>query len=261
MKIIDMHNHAFVEKISKKAVTNLANFYNANLNSQKGTYEDLKYNVEKAKIDKFLFCASATNPHQVVSLNNYIISHLEPCNIGFGSIHIDFENPVEEIKRIISLGVRGLKLHPDFQEFNADDPRLEPIYLYCRDNAIPILIHTGDKRFTYSSPKRVRNVIDNFKGIKIIAAHLGGYNQWEDSKKYLCGQDVYFDTSSTISSLGVKESVKIIRAHGADKIFFGTDYPMTTHEEELKNFLNLGLTEKEQELILHKNAEKFLDIK
>lgn len=260
MKIIDMHNHAFADKISEKAVINLGNFYEFPPLSQKGTYQDLKDNIKKAKIDKFLFCATATTPHQVVNLNNYIISHLENCNIGFGSIHIDFENPIDEIKRITSLGIAGIKLHPDFQKFNADDIKLEKIYSYCRDNNIPILIHAGDKRFDYSSPKRIRNIIDNFKGIKIIAAHLGGYSRWEESKKYLCGQNIFFDTSSAIAFLTSNESVNMIRNHGADKIFFGTDYPITTNLEELKRFLALHLTEKEQEAILYKNAENFLQL-
>lgn len=259
MKIIDMHNHAFAEKISDKAVTNLGKFYNFDLVGKKGTYEDLKYNIKKAGIEKFLFCATATTVNQVENLNNYILAHLESDNIGFGSMHKDYENPIEEIKRITSLGIRGIKLHPDFQRFCADDEKLEPIYSYCRDNKIPILIHSGDKRFDFSSPKRIRNIIDNFKGIKLIAAHLGGYSEWEESKKYLCGQNVYFDTSSAIAFLDPKESAEIIRYHGADKVFFGTDYPVTTHEEELERFFKIPLTEKEREAILYNNAAKFLE--
>lgn len=148
MKIIDMHNHAFVEKIAEKAVKNLGEFYEFDLH-QKGTYEDLKYNIKKAGIDKFLFCATATSAHQVTNLNNYVISHLESCNIGFGSIHKDFENPVGEIRRITALGIKGIKLHPDFQQFNIDDEKMFPVFEYCRDEKIPLLIHSGDKRYDF----------------------------------------------------------------------------------------------------------------
>jgi uncharacterized protein len=53
---------------------------------------------------------------------------------------------------------------------------------------------------------------------------------------------------------------EMIKAHGADKVLFGTDYPMWSHEEELERFYSLGLTDEERELILWKNAAKLLGI-
>jgi predicted TIM-barrel fold metal-dependent hydrolase len=94
----------------------------------------------------------------------------------------------------------------------------------------------------------------------LIAAHFGGYTEWDESMKWLVGQDIYFDTSSTLEWLPLDKANKMIRAHGVEKFLFASDFPMWDHEEELERFNRLDLTDEEREMILHKNAEKLLNI-
>jgi hypothetical protein len=175
------------------------------------------------------------------------------CFIGLGTMHPDLDNIDSEIDRIISMGLRGIKLHPDFQEFNIDDESMMPIY-GAAAGKLPILIHMGDEVKTSSRPKRLARVLDLFPDLTVIAAHLGGYQMWDESLEYLAGRNVYFDTSSSLFCLDKEKAVEIIRRHGVEKVLFGTDYPMWTHEDELERFDNLGLSEDERRLILYKNA-------
>ena len=77
---------------------------------------------------------------------------------------------------------------------------------------------------------------------------------WDEAMEYLVGKNVYFDTSSTLCRLDEAKALYIIRKHGAERVLFGTDYPMWSHEEEVERFYRLPLTEEERELILWKNA-------
>ncbi|MDP4109220.1 MAG: amidohydrolase family protein, partial [Bacillota bacterium] len=140
-----------------------------------------------------------------------------------------------------------------------DDPDMMPVYK-ALEGKLPVLIHMGDEHRDSSSPKRLRKVLDLFPGLTVIAAHLGGYRKWDDSIKYLLGKNVYFDTSSSLFMLDKLKATEIIRGHGVKKVLFGSDYPMWSHEEELRRFLNLGLTPEENELILWKNASSLLKI-
>lgn len=79
---------------------------------------------------------------------------------------------------------------------------------------------------------------------------------WDESMEYLVGRDIYFDTSSTLMFLNNDKVVEMIRTHGSEKVFFGVDYPMWSHEEELKRLCSLGLSDDELELILWKNAHR-----
>ncbi|MBC7765764.1 MAG: amidohydrolase family protein [Hyphomonadaceae bacterium] len=121
------------------------------------------------------------------------------------------------------------------------------------------MIHTGDVNETYSSPFRLANVLNWFPNLTVIAAHLGGYSKWEEAAEFLHGKHLYIDTSSSIAYLGAEKATKIIRAHGVDKVLFGTDYPKVRHKEELALFLSLPLTEDERRKILYDNAFKLLN--
>ena len=66
------------------------------------------------------------------------------------------------------------------------------------------------------------------------------------------------DSSSSLYSLRPEQAAEVIRHYGADRVFFGTDYPMWKPEMEVQRFLSLPLTPEEQEMIAHKNFEAFL---
>jgi predicted TIM-barrel fold metal-dependent hydrolase len=256
--VIDMHTHAYPEKVACKAVEFLNNYYHVQCQGT-GRMKDLLSSAADAGVDYLLVHAVATKPSQVENVNSWIARHLSDHVFGFGSIHPDYPDIPRELRRIQSLGLRGVKLHPDFQEFYADSPAMFPVYKML-EGVMPVLFHAGDENSDYSSPKRIANVAEHFPGLTIIAAHLGGYSQWDEAEKYVIGKNVYLDTSSSLFKLPRERAVEIIRRHGAERVLFGTDYPLTRHREELTRFRALGLTEEEERLILFENARKLLHL-
>lgn len=257
--IIDAHAHVFPDKIAKKATAAIGDFYGIPMTETAGTPDVLLQEGLSAGITKFVVHSTATTVKQVESINKYIVSETEahPEFIGFMTLHpdMDEEDMEREICFAISHGIRGVKLHPDFQKFAIDEPKAEKIYKTL-DGRLPILFHTGDKRYNFSNPERLVSVAKKFPKQIVIGAHFGGYGEWERSLLYKGLDNVYFDTSSTLPFLDKNRAVDLLRVLGVDRFFFGTDFPMWRPKEELERFLNLPLTENEKQMILHENFEK-----
>ncbi len=259
-KIIDIHAHIFPDKIVDKAVKAIGNYYGIEMFG-KGNCQGLVESGKNINVYKYVVHSTATKVEQVKSINDFIIESVAENDsfIGFGTLHPGLENVDEEIDRIMSLGLKGIKLHPEFQGFNIDDEDMLPIYKAAQGK-LPILIHTGDEVQQSSSPEKLSKIMDMFPDVVFIAAHFGGYSMWDESAKYLMGKNVYFDTSSSLFKLEPKRATDMIRQHGIKKMLFGTDYPMWDHKEELERFMKLDLTEEERQQILWKNSSRLLNI-
>lgn len=258
-KIVDVHAHAFDEKIAIKATENLHSYYGIEPAAD-GRLVHLIESAKENNIDKLIVCATATKYTQVEMINNYVSSLIDENTIGLGTLHPDFDNIEGEIERIIDLGLSGLKLHPIFQNFKIDEDKALKMFEKVGDK-LPILIHMGDKNSDFTSPERLSRVMKRFPEITFIGAHLGGYSEWESAKKYLIGQNLYLDTSSSVRFMEPEEAREIIRLHGVDKILFGTDYPLSNHKYEIECMEKLKLTKREYEKIYWKNAYKLFKIK
>ncbi len=150
----------------------------------------------------------------------------------------------------------GVKLHPDFQFFDIDDERAYKIYKKC-EGVLPILFHTGDARYEYSSPLKLIKIAKEFPNLKCVAAHFGGYDRWHEVEGYVDTPNVYFDTSSSLFKLPVSEANRLIKLLGVERFMFGVDFPMWPHEFEIENIKKLNLTEKEVDMIMSENAIRF----
>lgn len=256
-QIFNMHTHIFPEKIADKAVEAIGAFYDLSMDIR-GTAESLIEDGKTIGVERYLVCSTATTTHQVESINNFVAKEvaLHPEFVGFGSLHPDFPDITKEIERMETLGLRGIKLHPDFQKFNIDDESAFPIY-EAAEGRFPILFHTGDDRYEFSHPHRLMRVLDRFPKLVVIAAHLGGYLRWDEAQVYFGHPRVYIDTSSALPFMTPERAVSIIRRHGTDRVFFGTDSPMWLHTGELARFNALGLTPEERSRILWDNATQF----
>lgn len=258
-RVIDMHAHIFPDKIAERAVASIGKYYSISMFGP-GTVDGLLENGSKIGVEKYVVHSSATNVEQVKTINDYIFqvqsAHSEL--VGFGTLHPGLEEVEQEVERIISMGLKGIKLHPEFQEFILDAKEMLPVYRAI-EGKLPVLIHMGDEHKDSSSPARLARILDMFPDLVVIAAHFGGYSMWDDASKYLVGRNIYMDTSSSLAFLDPSKSVDMIRKHGVHKMLFGTDYPMWDHEEELERFLRLDLTEEERTAILYGNGMKLLN--
>ena len=163
------------------------------------------------------------------------------------------------VSRMVAAGFKGVKLHPDFQEFQLDEPRALRMFSMIADAGLPVLIHTGDYRYDYSNPPRMAHLLDEIPNLVAIGAHLGGWSVYDEARRTLAGRrNFYVDTSSALYALKPDHAVELIRAFGAGRVMFGTDYPMWTPAEEVERFDALPLTEAEREQIYHGTAEELL---
>lgn len=258
-EIIDAHCHIYPEKIAEKAVHGTDNFYGV-VSFCKGTVADLKERGEGAGIDRFVVQSVATTPKQVASINNFIAEQVAFSNgklIGLGTLHQDSPDMISDVKNVVSLGLKGIKLHPDIQNFKIDEKRHYLMYeLACKYN-LPILMHTGDNRYDNSNPNRLKNVLNDFPDLTLIGAHFGGWSVYEEASKELCGyKNLFVDCSSSFYRLTDEQIKEIIARYGYDKVLFGTDYPMWNPEKELERLFSLDVNEDNLKKILSENAKR-----
>lgn len=260
LKIIDSHAHVFPSVVAEKASDNIGDFYHMPMRYD-GKVSTLLSLGEKYGIDQFMIQSVATVPSQVKSINSFIAraANKYPDKlIGFASMHAEYPHIEKEVERIFSLGLKGIKIHPDFQKFNIDDKKAFQIYEMI-EGRLPILIHTGDYRYEYSKPERILRVIQRFPKLDIICAHFGGWSEWEKATA-LAGQRIWVDTSSSLYALTPRRVREFIDLFGVDRVLFGSDYPMWNPGNELQLLSKVELSDEEKEKILHKNLELLLGL-
>lgn len=267
MEIIDAHAHIYPEKIAEKATLAIGDFYDIKMRTDKGTAERLIEAGKKAGVSRYVVHSCATKAKQVRAINEFIKEEkdLHPEFIGFMTLHQDLseEEIYNELVWCKNNGFYGIKMHPDFQKFYIDGIDADKIYRVLRDSKInfPILFHTGDNRYEFSKPFRLADVAKRYPTLNFIGAHFGGYRCWDQVDVYKGLDNVYFDTCSSLPFISTSQAEKMIDEFGAERFFFGDDFPMWNIEEEIVRFEKLKLTEREKEGIYSKNVKNLLGIK
>ncbi|MCD8089141.1 MAG: amidohydrolase family protein [Clostridiales bacterium] len=263
--IIDFHTHTFPDKIAEHTISKLER--SAHLTAfTDGTSQGLLNSMEESGIDLSVILPVVTNPPKADEINEYAAETNSENDrlISFGGIHPDTENYKAVLKRAKALGLKGIKLHPEYQNVDFDDIRYMRILDSAEELGLVTVVHAG---FDGSYPdskrcwtKHILNVLEEVKPHRLVAAHMGGCNIWGDVKKYLAGAELYLDTAF---SFGVKqlsgllteeEFIALARTHGTKKVLFGTDSPWCEQKEMSEFIINSAMTEDEKEDILFKNA-------
>lgn len=261
--IIDSHCHIYPEKIAARAVAGIGKFYDLEMQGD-GTRAALERESIAAGITHNIIFSVATKPSQVQSINEFIAGEVATGGgrmTGLGTMHPESETPEEDIRHLIELDLRGVKLHPDVQGFKLDDYRCLKIYELCEKYRLPVLLHTGDYRYDMSNPNRLRPILEIFTGLTVIAAHFGGWSIWEQAAAELSGFDnLYVDTSSSLPFVKPEAARNMVRSYGATHCLFATDFPMWNPTEELARFAAIGLSDEDRELVCWKNANKLFKL-
>lgn len=262
--IIDSHCHIYPDKIAEKAVEGIGSFYDLPM-CYDGKASTLIEKGNQIGVCHNIIFSVATTPHQVGSINSFIsncVKEGEGRFTGLGALHPDTENVASEIENIKALGLKGVKLHPDFQKFRINDERLFSIYKACSEAELPVLLHTGDYRYDFSNPDRMADVLERFPELTVIGAHFGGWSVWEEASDVLSGcKNFYVDTSSSFHWLKKEKAKEIIEKYGADKVIFGTDFPMWSYKDEYEYLEALKLGDEEYRKIYYENAAELFDIR
>jgi predicted TIM-barrel fold metal-dependent hydrolase len=261
--IIDAHTHIFPDEQAAAVLSKTANLFNVPTFGT-ATADDLLRRMDANKISRAVIHMVAPLPSQVAPTNTWLINLRQKRFIKFGTIHPsqpDFKN---EIKRLSDNGIQGIKLQPDIQQFTPDDKQLMyPVYEAIVLSGLKVMFHVGGEPLPgpndRSKPHMIANVAHDFPRLTIIAAHLGGLNMWDDVVTHLAGvPNVFMESSLSYQYIKPHIAEQIIRCHGHDKFFFGSDYPFgdiaqSLHAARMVAFLSPD----ERDDILGRNADRF----
>ena len=262
MRIIDFHTHIYPDAIAQKAADSICKFYELDGGGMNGTVSSLLERGSQAGISHYVVLPVGLKPDHVRHINEFIIGNVEkhPQFTGFGTIHAAMDHIEQEVEFIERAGLQGVKMHPDTQLFNIDDPRLFPAYDLMQEKGLMVMLHMGDQRYDYSHPARLRKVLDLFPGLQVIAAHFGGYSMYEEARDFLKDTDCVMDISSSMMFMEPGVAEQYINLYGAERMAYGTDYPLWDPVTEVEAFLRLKLTGEQFEQIAHKTAERILNL-
>jgi predicted TIM-barrel fold metal-dependent hydrolase len=262
-KIIDVHTHIYPEAIAKKAVASIAGFYGIDTTYADGTIDSLIGFCRQAEVVKAVVHSVATSPRQVESINSFIAATAKEhaLFLPFATLHpmMSEQEIKREYARIKELSMKGIKLHPDCQKFALDGQNAARLF-GCLDGELPIMVHTGDPRYQFSNPNKMISVAKNFTHLRFVAAHFGGWSEWDETGGYRGLKNVWFDTSSTLAFVPPQRAREMIESLGEDRFMFGSDYPMWNAPDELRRLAALELPEDVEEKILYGNAARFFNL-
>lgn len=261
VKIVDFHVHAFPDAVAERALASLSQAYQMEPIVD-GTISGLTDLMERTGVDYSVIQPVATKPTQVESINDWAAGISDPRIVAFGAMHPAYPDPAREIDRLVSLGIRGIKIQANWQGVFVDAPEMKPIYEAAQGKLI-VLFHSGAELVEFpelkATPKLIANVIREFPELEVVAAHMGGYLMWDEADEFLVGKKVYLDTSACFPEfLPDDRMLEMIRRHGAENVLFATDLPLNDPVTEVTRLSGIGLTDGELEAILSGNARRLL---
>ena len=262
--VIDFHTHAFPERIAHRAVEKLAFDAGGLMPQTDGTLASLKAEMDRDGVDISVVHSIATNPHQQHKVNDYAMEmNRDDQIVSFGSVHPDAPDALEELERIKAAGLKGVKLHPEYQQFYADDERMKPIYRKISELGLITLFHAGgDYGFAppyHCMPEHLLRTLRWFD-TPVVAAHWGGYDCGVEVLDKLCGENLWFDLSFGYCSMPKAIAQRIVDRHTPEKLLFASDMPWHRPAWEKRLIDSLDISEEDREKIFFRNAQDLLGL-
>lgn len=262
MHIIDFHTHAFPDALAERAMRQLLSETEGLKTFLDGRIISLTQSMSDNNIEKSVLCCIATRPEQFDPIFRWCQEVRSETIVPFPSVHpLDSKAP-ERIRRIAKEGFLGIKMHPYYQDFSIDDPLLYPIYKAVSDCGLMLTLHTGFdiafERIEKASPRQISVLITEFPDLRLITTHLGGWQQWDDVRRYLLGREIYMETSWSLEYLDVEQTRQMLLEHPAEYLLFGSDSPWTDQCASICAIKALGLPESRMKQLFYENANKLL---
>lgn len=260
--IIDTHCHVWPDDIAAKVLAGRP----AGLDPvHNGTLDGLRRTMDRAGIDRAM-CLGVANVARTVEKTNEFIGGIDRSRfIPFGTVHPDL-SVEENLASLHRHGIGGVKLHPLFQDLSFSDPRVIELLHGLADDGIIVITHAGaggsDEANERGTPRALRAALDAVPTIKLLACHFGGYHRLDEAEQLMVGSSAYLETSwpPRMAELDPERVRTIIARHGADRIVFGSDWPMADPEAEIAAVRSLGLEASQEAAILGGNAATLLGI-
>jgi hypothetical protein len=263
--ITDSHAHAFPDGLAARAIEKLE----ARQNDEEpgafldGTISSLLRSMDCAGIHRSIICSIATAPKQTGPILEWSARVRSPRIVPFASVHPASPHPAADVGRIAESPLRGVKLHPQYQDFDLADHSVWPIFEAIEQAGLILALHCGlDFAFPMDDerahPQKVLALHQEFPDIPLVATHMGGWRQWETVLNTLAGTDLYFETSYSLDLIDPDLLQRIIRTHPIERILFGTDSPWQDQKMTLEKVRALFPDPGDQRKVLSDNAAELL---
>ena len=259
--IIDFHTHIFPDHVAPNAIPHLEKEggVKAYLN---GTRTDLLASMATHGIDASVVCSIATKPAQFKSILEWSQTLQSDRLIPFASIHPDDPNCLAQLCQIKEMGLKGIKMHPYYQDFFLNDKKMLPIFKLVSDLQLILLMHTGYDiafpKIRRADPEKILQAHSLFPNVKLVTSHLGAWNQWDEVRALLVGRPLYMDISFSLQLLDKQTARDIICNHPREYILFGSDSPWEDQGKSLEMLEALELDAELLKNIQGTNAQQLL---
>jgi len=261
--ITDFHTHAFADRIFERAMNSLKAgsgiepFHD-------GSLSGLTASMDQAGIWRSVVLSIATKPEQVDVIIDWSSSIASERIVPFASVMPTDANAARDVRRIAAAGIRGLKIHPYYQKFVIDDPVLDPFYRAVAESGLILVSHTGydvayPDREGLASPERTARMISRHPDLCFVAAHFGGWEDWDAVERHLIGKPVWLETSFLAEMCEREQARRMFLSHDPARLVFGSDSPWVGQAEELARLRALDLPAELLDAVLEKNASALLD--
>lgn len=259
--IIDFHTHAFPDAVAARAIPSLEQAGGIKAATD-GTIRGLLASMDKAGIATSVICSIATKIEQFQSILDWSVSVQSERIIPLPSVHPYDPELVKHIKSIKDSGCKGIKLHPYYQDFFLAEKRLDPLYKAVVDSNLLLVVHSGFDiaypRTRRTDPDQFIRVIEKFPQLRIVSTHMGGWDDWREVERLLIGKPVYLEISFALNYLSPARARRMLMAHPADYLLFGSDSPWVDQSAYLEKLGELQLDHSLYEKIVRKNGERLL---
>lgn len=263
-RIIDFHTHAFPDALAPRAMKALLEEAPGIRAYLDGTVGDLLRSMDRSGIEKSVICCIATRPEQFDPILRWCGQVRSDRLIPFPSVHPADPAALDRVRRIAAEGFVGVKMHPYYQDFVADEERMPAIYREVTRHDLLLVMHTGYDiafpRIRRADPQRIVKITEQFPGLKFVTTHMGAWEQWDEVREQFLGREIYMEISFALEELGPERAREMLLGHPADFVLFGTDSPWTDQAHTLALLENLRLPQEKMERILAGNSLRLLHL-
>ena len=276
---VDFHTHTFPEKIAAATIEKLSRVARIHPFTD-GTAEGLKRSMTDAGVTCSVVLPVATSPRQVAGINRAAaaVNDRGEGLISFARMHPDLENWHEELTLAAQLGLKGIKIHPVYQGVDQNDIRYLRILERAGELDLVVVTHSGiDVGYPDAgqcAPGKIADAVRQVGPVKLIAAHMGGWKQWEEAVELAEFPNVSLDTSFStgfmtprtagddlpqeLELLQEEAFLRMVSLFGVRRILFGTDSPWSDQRESVRWLQALPLSGEDRAAILGGNAQRLL---
>lgn len=276
--IVDFHTHLFSPQVKKnrdeyiEADPCFALLY-SDPKAKLVTAEELISSMDEAGVDVSVILNIGWTRHEMcIESNDYIlevVARYPKRLVGFCAVKLESPQAAREIERCAKSGIKGVgELRPDVQLLDPGNKQImEPVIKVMREHNLILLTHASEPVGHHYpgkgtiTPDILYSFITSFPDLPLVCAHWGGgfpfYALMPEVKEAM--DNVFFDTAASPFLYSHKIYSQVIQLVGADKILFGSDYPLLGQSRIIEEIKSLELEEEVKAKILGGNAQRLLN--